>query len=88
MSVEVRLITADEKNVLSVSNNAIFYDSENKSYVILTGSSGKEEKRYVELGKTDGSYVQVLDGISENDVVILPSLSSFTNPFEETNPRN
>ena len=88
MSVEVRLITADEKNVLSVSNNAIFYDSENKSYVILTGSSGKEEKRYVELGKTDGSYVQVLDGISENDVVILPSLNSFTNPFEETNPRN
>lgn len=89
MSVEVRLITADEKNTVSISNGAIFYDSENKPYVILKTSSGKEEKCYVELGKTDGSYVQILEGINEDDVVLLlPSSGNFTNPFEEANPRN
>ena len=47
-------------------------EDENGSYVNVLKKSGGEEKRYVSLGVSNGQYVQVLDGLAENERIISP----------------
>lgn len=68
MSVEVKIKNHDVSDVVSVSMNALYYENDNTAYVLV--SKGKSyEKKYITVGVTDGSYVEVTDGLSEGDTV-------------------
>ena len=44
-----------------------------RSYVYLRGEDGKLEKRFVTTGKSLwGSYTEILEGISETDLIAFP----------------
>ena len=40
--------------------------------VNVLNQGGEEEKRYISLGVNNGQYVQVLDGLAENEQIISP----------------
>lgn len=76
LSAEIKLIKADEKGVVSLPVNAVSYETDNTAYVLVKGADGKEEKRTVTVGVSDGSYVQITDGLESGDVVyVTPSAS-------------
>lgn len=70
MSAEVKLITNDLSNVVSVSSDAIETDSDGKNFVYVRVAKGETPtKKYVTIGATDGSYTQVTEGLAEGDVI-------------------
>lgn len=68
MSVEVKIKNNDIKNALTISMNALYYESDNTPYVLVKNGKSSE-KKYVTVGATDGSYVEIKDGLKEGDTV-------------------
>lgn len=69
MGVEVRLTNADEHQVLTVSTEAVRYRDDNTAYVLVKTEKGSEE-RDVEIGVSDGNYVEILSGLEEGEIVL------------------
>ena len=75
MTVEVKLISREAYGVVSVSMDALRYEKDNTAYVLVRNAEGKEEKKYVTVGITDGNYVEIKEGLSEGDIVLVsPSI--------------
>lgn len=70
MSVEVRLTTTDRPDVLTVSADALHYRTDGSAYVLVKNGKSQEE-RDVEVGVTDGSYAEILSGLTEQDTVLV-----------------
>ena len=68
MSVEVRLTTVDEKNVISLPAEAVSYHDDNTAYVMVKNGNSYEEKA-VTIGASDGTYVEITDGLEEGESV-------------------
>lgn len=69
MSAEVRLTTANAENVLTLSADALHYRTDGTTYVLV--KSGKEQiERDVETGVTDGSFVEIVSGLTAEDTVL------------------
>lgn len=79
MSVEVKLISREAYGVVSVSMDALFYEKDNTAYVLVRNAEGKEEKRYVTLGITDGNYVEVKEGLTDGDIVLVAPSMDYMN---------
>lgn len=77
MSVEVRRTTADLKDTLSISMDALQYEDDNTAYVLVKRGENEPEKVYITVGVTDGTYVQITDGISEGDVILYIPKNSY-----------
>ncbi|MCD8145888.1 MAG: efflux RND transporter periplasmic adaptor subunit [Clostridiales bacterium] len=75
MSVEVRLTNVDEKDALSISVDALNYNDDNTAYVYILDEDGNVVTQAVTLGVSDGSYVQITDGLEEGDSVFLAGSS-------------
>ncbi|HCW23456.1 MAG TPA: hypothetical protein DGX96_07375 [Lachnospiraceae bacterium] len=70
MSCEVKLVTADEKDALSLSSKAIQTADDGTTYVQVYGDDGRTLiNKDVTIGISDGTYTQILDGLSEGDKV-------------------
>ncbi|MDO4293157.1 MAG: efflux RND transporter periplasmic adaptor subunit [Eubacteriales bacterium] len=67
---EVELVKAHQEDALCLPSGAVSYDVDNTAYVYVKNEKGKPEKRSVKLGISDGSYVQVTEGISGTDTVL------------------
>jgi multidrug efflux pump subunit AcrA (membrane-fusion protein) len=58
-----------------VPNQAIEADREaGRYYVIVQKPDGTTERLEVQIGLRDGSKTQIVEGLSEGDLVILPKL--------------
>ncbi|MCD8050342.1 MAG: efflux RND transporter periplasmic adaptor subunit [Clostridiales bacterium] len=75
MSVEVRLTNVDEKDALTISVDALNYNDDNTAYVYTLDEDGDVVTQAVTLGASDGTYVQITDGLEEGDSVLLVSSS-------------
>jgi HlyD family secretion protein len=64
------MTTQQVHDALTLPESAIHYNG-NQAYVLLAGVKGKEQKRNVSLGLTDGIKVQIASGLKENDKVLL-----------------
>lgn len=72
MSAEVTFIQKETDPVLTVSNRAVTREN-GKSYVQVKGEDGTIEKREVETGFSDGSRVEIKEGLSEGETVLTGS---------------
>ncbi len=72
MTGEVTFITKEEQNVLYVSNRAITR-SGNRSYVKIKDEDGNITTKEVTTGFSDGINVEIIEGLSEGDVVLIES---------------
>ena len=69
-SAEIKLVKVDEKGVIALPVDAIEYDVDNTSYVLMKGADGTEVKQTVVLGVSDGNYVQIVEGVQAGDIVL------------------
>ena len=72
MTGDVTFITKETKDVTHVSNRAIFREG-TRSYVKLRDTDGTITEKDVITGFSDGSDVEILDGLTAGDVVLIES---------------
>lgn len=69
MSANIDIIYNKVNNQLSVHNDAINYDGQSEYVKVVDGDT--IEKRYIKIGKTGEIYSVVLDGLQENEIVVV-----------------
>ncbi|MBQ8781630.1 MAG: efflux RND transporter periplasmic adaptor subunit [Oscillospiraceae bacterium] len=69
MSAEVKLISRHSENAVSIVVEAVQYNEDNTAYVFVKNGE-EQEKREVKLGTSDGTYIEITEGLSENEVVL------------------
>lgn len=72
MSGEATFLTKETKEAAYVSNRAVLREG-TKSYVKLRDENGEIVKREIVTGFSDGSSVEIVEGLSEGDVVLIES---------------
>lgn len=72
MTGNVTFVTNETKSVCYVSNRAISREGTH-SYVKMRDESGKVIKKEVTTGFSDGVNVEIIEGLSEGDVVLIES---------------
>lgn len=78
LSAEIKLVKSEELGVLALPVDSIRYHEDNTAYVLMYDAEGVEIMKDVTLGVSDGSWVQILDGIGEGDIVLeSPSLDYY-----------
>jgi len=70
MTTHVRIIVEEKKDVLVVPNNAIRFE-EGKTVVYLKGKN-KTEAKQVTLGIRDDKLTEVIKGLSEGEIIVIP----------------
>jgi membrane fusion protein, macrolide-specific efflux system len=73
MTANVKFILKREADALLVPRTAILFD-ETRTTVLVKDASGSTVEREVKLGIRDRKFVQVLEGVSENETVLEPEL--------------
>ena len=73
MTANAEIILDEHKNVLTVPESAVIYDSQKKAAVEIPDRKQKEGKRKVPVtvGLSNGSVTEILSGLKEGDQVIL-----------------
>jgi Cu(I)/Ag(I) efflux system membrane fusion protein len=70
MYADVEIATGLESLVLTVSNSAVI-DSGERQVVLLDKGDGRFEPRPVKLGRRGDGRVEIMEGLSENDKVVV-----------------
>lgn len=68
-SANGKIVLERQEQVLSLEEAAVAYDKEQQPYVELEVAEQQFERRPVELGLSDGLYVEILSGITLDDTV-------------------
>lgn len=69
MYVDAEIETGTPDPVLAVPESAVL-DSGTRQAVLIDKGDGRFEPREVKLGRRDGGYVEVTDGVAEGDAVV------------------
>jgi multidrug efflux pump subunit AcrA (membrane-fusion protein) len=77
MSTEVSIVTASKPNVLAVPIEAV-KDIRGSKYVIVPQANGTSKIQKVEVGISDGTMVEITNGLVVGEVVQLPQIQSTT----------
>ncbi len=72
MTGEVTFVTKETQEVIYVSNRAIFREG-TRSYVKVHDAAGKVQEKDVVTGFSDGVNVEIVEGLSEGDTVLIES---------------
>lgn len=72
MTGDVTFVTKETQEVVYVSNRAIFRDGA-RSYVKLRDEAGNVQEQDVVTGFSDGVNVEIVEGLSEGDIVLIES---------------
>lgn len=70
MFAEVEISVSDKRKVLSVPTAAVI-DSGTRQIVLVQIEEGRFEPRVVKLGNRSDSYVEVLNGVTEGEAVVV-----------------
>ncbi len=73
MTANAEILLEEHKGVLMIPEGAIIYDKDRNASVEVPDSKGKDGKRKVavKVGISNGAKTEVLEGVKENDQVIL-----------------
>src|SRR5262245_14223322 len=69
-NVDARIRTADRPNALTLPRSAVRSDA-NKHYVFVV-DEGRLRRRNVTVGVSNSTHYEVMDGITENELIALP----------------
>lgn len=72
MSAEVTFVTKETREVLYISNRAVIREN-GKSYVYVKGEDGSPIKTEITTGFSDGSNVEVTEGLTEGQTILIES---------------
>ncbi|HNS51108.1 MAG TPA: efflux RND transporter periplasmic adaptor subunit [Anaerolineae bacterium] len=91
MTADVQIVTAAAADALIVPSRAVTADREAGRYFATRQlTSGLTEQVEVRIGLRDAANVQILDGVDEGDILVLPEIpgagSFSSSPFSEFRP--
>lgn len=72
MTGEITFVTEEIKDVLYVSRRAVFVDGD-RSYVKMRAENGDIVEKTITTGFTDGVNIEIVEGLSEGDIVLIES---------------
>lgn len=72
MTGDITFVTEQSQNVLYVSRRAIITEN-NKSYVKVKDDNGNIKRKEVTTGFSDGVSVEIVEGLSEGETVLIES---------------
>ena len=70
MKAYATIILKEKVDVLTLSNKAITLEN-GRQYVLVRGENGELEKREIVTGFSDGRVSEILDGLAENETVVV-----------------
>lgn len=89
MSVSCTIIISEEKNVASISIDAVSENSKGEEYVTKINDDGTTEDVIIETGVADENYVQIKSGLNLNDKVqIQTEVTENSNSINESNSKD
>ncbi|MGM9540001.1 efflux RND transporter periplasmic adaptor subunit [Anaerovibrio sp.] len=76
MTARVEIVTDEKENALAVPISALKTDSTGSYVMVQAGRGGgadaaQQEKRYVTTGIYSDEYVEILDGLSDGDMLVI-----------------
>ena len=77
MSAEVKLISQQALQVISIPVDALNYAEDNTAYVFVKGAEGQAEQRNITVGVSDGTYIEITDGLNENETIMYIPPATF-----------
>lgn len=75
MFAKVKLYTVDYAGAVAVPQDSVVENNDAK-YLFVVKSDGTAEKREITTGKSVDGYIQITDGISEGDKVVIEGMLS------------
>lgn len=73
MTANVDIVTAERQDILVVPNTALLPSDSGQTVVVVSqaqdGAPGGQRQVQVETGLSDGTYTEILSGLSEGDVI-------------------
>jgi HlyD family secretion protein len=76
LSAEIKVHNEEAKNAVTISMNALHFDSNNEPYVLIQNSEGKAVSKKVTTGMNDGTSVEIKDGLAAGDTVLIEKQSN------------
>ena len=77
LSAEIRLIREQELGVPAIPSEAVAYHEDNSAYVYIRNEAGEAVEQPVSLGATDGTWVQITDGLETGQTVLYVYTPSY-----------
>jgi HlyD family secretion protein len=75
MNGTVYLTCGEASRVLLAPVTAVYQNDEGKSFVYVLNSDGTPEKRFVEVGFQNASYIEIIDGLRDGELIITSKVS-------------
>jgi HlyD family secretion protein len=75
MNGTVYLTCGEASRVLLAPVTAVYQDDESKSFVYVLNSDEMPEKRFVEVGFQNASYIEIIDGLNDGELIITSKVS-------------
>ena len=71
MQVTLSIPQEEARDVVVLKMDALSFDETNSAYVWMYGDTGELERVDVEVGVSNGNYVEIVSGLSEGDEVVV-----------------
>lgn len=78
MQATVTIPQEEAQNVVVLKMDALSFDETNSAYVWMYGEAGELERVDVEVGVSNGNYVEIVSGVNEGDEVYVESKTEAT----------
>jgi HlyD family secretion protein len=76
MTANAEIVVDEHKNALTIPEQAVSYDSQKNASVNVPDPKSKDgvRKEAVKVGVSNGSKTEIVNGLKENDTVVLPQV--------------
>lgn len=69
MQASVVITQEEAKDAVILKQSALYFDPYNQAYVLMDNGTGEKEQVTVEVGVSNGYYVEIKSGLNDGDVV-------------------
>ncbi|WP_051827380.1 efflux RND transporter periplasmic adaptor subunit [Metabacillus indicus] len=87
MSAEAKILNEQAADVPSLPMDAVQFDGNDNPYVLVPVKDGQPKRKYIKTGINDGVRVEVKEGLTNGEIVVIPSQEQPTAPGGFMPPR-
>lgn len=71
MSAEAQILNESVADAISLPMDAVMFDNNDNAYVLVPGEKGEPKRNYIKTGINDGIMVEIKDGLTNGDKVLI-----------------
>lgn len=73
MSAEAKILNERATDVSTLSMEAVQFDGNDNPYVLIPAEDGPPKRKYIKIGINDGNLVEITEGLTIGETVVIPS---------------